>query len=600
MKRLFAQQQKFLPMNKLLITSMVLSFSLALTACGGGGGSEATPAPVPTILPDVEISSFDDPLIGYQWYLQSIKAVSNGDYVRDGNGNLITGDTVRVAVIDTGLELGHEDITENATVGASYNFFDDSNQPTPDTSLGDHGTGVSGIVAARGGNTLGGVGIAPSAELRAFKLLNSEGGTSISISDQLAAIGYDPSNNYPDLVASDVDVFNLSYGFAVTYDPSLDSNLFNYYSQFIDGLQIGTENLRDGKGALYIKAAGNEFADIDGNTGTYECVEASDNGVTCFNVNFERDQTTPYLIPVAAYDDSEKKASFSNTGSALWISAPGVGTVTIDQSGCEQGYSRETQNGIRTDTLIADEDANCNYFSYFGGTSAATPIVSGVISLILEANPQLTWRDIKHILATTARQIDVGLTAKYLANSSIKIEQGWIENNAGYRFSNYYGFGAVDAQAAVNMATDNYNSLAALQTIEQTGNVTDSGNIPDNNAAGITETMTVNQGVNLILESVSLKVSMSEQLGADGFDFSDYVITLISPNGTESLVMTPFTGFAKNTDVTDYPMITHAFYGETLNGDWKLKIQDVDSQTDLAGEGELVDWSLTFYGHEEQ
>lgn len=579
-------------------TPALLACALFLTACGGGG--ESSPAPIPDIADDIEISSFDDPLVAYQWYLESINAVADGDYVRDNRGDLILGDQVRVATVDTGLEIGHEDIVENLTVGASYNFFNGSNQPTPDTTTGDHGTSVSGMISARGGNNEGMVGVAPSSELRAFKLLNSKGGTSISISDQLAAIGYDPQNNYPSLVTQDLDVFNLSYGFPLTYDPSLDSALNNYYTQLINGLELGTRNLRGAKGALYIKAVGNEFLDIDGDAATEECAQANQNGVSCFNANFETEQTVPYIIPVGAYDSTEKKARFSNTGSALWISAPGTSLLTIDQSGCDAGYSQKAINGARTDPKIAGEDPNCNYFSYFGGSSAATPIVSGSIALILEANPTLTWRDVKHVLATTARQIDAQLADKQInLDAPVTIKQGWRANDAGYTFSNFYGFGALNVQAAIEMATDDYRPLNVLQIVEQSGSVSGLGQIPDESAVGITESLELNQTSNLRVESVRLKLTLAEQSGADGFDLADYVITLISPAGTQSIVLNPFTGFNKNIEITDYPMISHAFYGERLNGEWQLKIQDVDSQTSLAGEGRLVDWSLTFYGHED-
>lgn len=605
MNNVYADQARLNPPHfkagsNLLYTSLFLSSSLLLTACGGGGGSDTAPepAPIPVINDDVEISSFDDPLISHQWYLRSINAVNNEDYVRDVAGQLITGDTVRVAVIDTGIETEHEDLVQNITENASYNFIDDNNDPNPDTVNGDHGTSVAGILAARGGNDVGMIGVAPSAEIRAFKILNSEGSTSILVSDQLAALGYDPDTNYPNLVTADLDIFNLSYGFPINYDPTPQPGGYDsYYDPLIQGLESGVQTLRSGSGALYIKAVGNEFESINS---AINCSQANDNEVTCFNANFEADQTSPYLIPVAAYGTDETKAYFSNTGSAIWISAPGISIVATDQSGCSVGYS-QIENGSRTDPTLTADDPDCNYISYFGGTSAGTPIVSGAIALLLEANPDLTWRDVKHILASTAKQVDSELADKFF--QTVKIEQGWVTNSANYTFSNYYGFGAVDVKAAIDMATNDYTPLSNLQVAEQTGTVSNGGEIPDFSSVvltGLTETLAVNESSNLTLESVRLTLSMTGQVSENNFDFSDYVITLISPNGTESIVMTPFTGFEKQSAVTDYPMITHAFYGEELNGNWQLKIQDVDSQSGLTGEGKLVDWSLTFYGHEAQ
>ena len=74
-------------------------------------------------------------------------------------------------------------------------------------------------------------------------------------------------------------------------------------------------------------------------------------------------------------------------------------------------------------------------------------MVSGVVALMLEKNPLLTWRDVKHLLASTARQIDVNRPAIML-NEAV-VEPGWITNAAGFTFHNSYGFGAVDAKSAV-------------------------------------------------------------------------------------------------------------------------------------------------------
>ncbi|WP_226470706.1 S8 family serine peptidase, partial [Luteimonas panaciterrae] len=89
------------------------------------------------------------------------------------------------------------------------------------------------------------------------------------------------------------------------------------------------------------------------------------------------------------------------------------------------------------------------------GTSAATPMVSGVAALMLEANPRLTYRDVKYILATTARQIHPDQPdVRHPDDRGQVLVPGWTKNAAGHAFSNWYGFGLVDATAAVTKAAD--------------------------------------------------------------------------------------------------------------------------------------------------
>ena len=94
----------------------------------------------------------------------------------------------------------------------------------------------------------------------------------------------------------------------------------------------------------------------------------------------------------------------------------------------------------------ATTDNDNRYRGSFGGTSAATPIVSGVAALVREANNTLTWRDVKLILAASARKNDPDNT---------NWEQGTLKYGSAtdrYKFNHEYGFGMVDAKAAVDLA----------------------------------------------------------------------------------------------------------------------------------------------------
>ena len=96
---------------------------------------------------------------------------------------------------------------------------------------------------------------------------------------------------------------------------------------------------------------------------------------------------------------------------------------------------------VTTDLLGRAGQSLLDYTTGFGGTSASAPLVTGVIALMLEANPSLTWRDVQHILVRTAVKND-------------PLDDGWSYNAAGYHVNHKFGFGRVDAAAAVNLAQE--------------------------------------------------------------------------------------------------------------------------------------------------
>lgn len=564
------------------------------------------------------IQAFNDSLISDQWYLKNTgQATITGSGTAGAdigvfavgsvpaNNNMLdyaqgyTGNGVEIAIIDTGLEIAHADLNSNVVLNGSYNFSYPNNSkgqfdPTATNADGDgdHGTGVAGLAGARGGNGLGIWGVAPSVELKGFNFLPTQ-----EFNEELASLGYKPSaDTFTGLTSIEVDIFNKSYGRNSSITPT--GSELAYYDSLIGAMEWGANNLRSSKGAIYVKAGGNEFDGGNVFTAT-ECQQAIDNNLTCYNVNMETEHATPFEMVIGAFNADDVRASYSNTGSALWLVAPGgdfpslPSILTTDQSSCLAGYNKTT----------TDYDVNCDYFAYFNGTSAATPMVSGAVALLLEAHPALNWREVKHILASTARKLDeLGLAP--ISGSGVVLEAGWVTNAAaptGYAYSNAYGFGAVDIDAAMTMAlqwkTDS-TTLPPLQTLIKGPFLLSSGNdITDNSAVGLTQTADVIQ--THIAESVALTLTVegldnnANGSASHNIDISDYQLILKSPAGTESILLTPFNAYQAHYDMTDLTLISHAFYGETINGDWKLIIRDLDS----GREGKLTNWSLKFYGH---
>ena len=535
-----------------------------------------------------------DPLYQHQWHLnntgQTNFATNAGTVGQDLNvdsviADGITGNGIKISIVDDGLEIAHEDLIDNVITG-SWNFIDSGTDPTQSSSFtgGGHGTSIGGIVAAKGWNNKGGRGIAPNASIFGYNLL--ETGLSSQFDQSLGV-------NSPGGVTA--DIYNMSFGAAYGTDANgnllPEYNLPWYLTESQEQKYInGTSNLRDDKGSVYLWAAGNEFndssvADFCGIGEPLSCTETSIDNINAM----------PYIIAVGALDANGLKTSYSTPGAGLWVSGFGGGygynsdiysgvdwedeelgpaVMTIDRSGCVNGYSSgvdgDNYSGRNTFDIggygFADNEnlnSTCSYFSSFNGTSASTPTVAGVVALILEANPNLTWRDVKHILVTTSDKIDVNRTTS-LAGVS---QYDWITNAAGHEHHNWYGFGKINASAAVS-AAKSYSANSLGQFIN-TGYLEVSPNsaIEDGQATTSTIEVTKPSGSNGIVEFVRVSLSFNHPAAWS------VGVRLQSPSGTIINLMQPNTNIA-NPEDTLFDIGASAFYGESLEGTWTIQLID--------------------------
>lgn len=296
---------------------------------------------VEAVFPDVLLergrssADWDDPLRGGQWYLDSLEmealyAVSEGD------------PSVRIAVIDSGIDVAHPDLA--AAVLAPYDAYSDDDDPSPDpgafcggasAAICDlHGTAVSGIVLARGDNGVGIVGLCPRCTLVPIKLLGDGAG---AMSADIAAFEH--------AIAQDVSVINNSWGY--TRPTAAPGPLASVIAR------AATEP-RGGKGALVVFAAGNDDREL------------RDDELTGL----------PGVLCVSAADRYGNPTNYTNRGASVDLAAPSA-TVSI----APEGGSTET----------------------FGGTSAAAPVVSGVAGWALSVQPGLSAAELADLLVSTAR-----------------------------------------------------------------------------------------------------------------------------------------------------------------------------------------------------
>jgi subtilisin-like proprotein convertase family protein len=574
-------------------------FCQVANGSGTVGASNVTNVSV-TCVNTFSVGSVTDPLATQQWHLKNTgqNAYADGvgvvgidinvDLVYSGFG--IAGTGVKVAVVDTGMEIAHEDLAANVIPNGSWNFNNSTTDPTNTIdSDGDHGTSVSGLIAMAMNNAKGGIGVAPKAQLKGFNFLSMTLPTEQAFLNSLGASSADPNS-------SDVFIFNQSFGIDTNTPELVDPQ---EEAQYLSGVT----SLRGGKGALYVKAAGNGFNSI----GTVTCPGT----LSCENANFDPSNTLPYQIVVGAVNADGIKSSYSTAGSAIWVSAPGgefgmnnsvsgqtgvfvePAMVTTDQSGCVKGYSRAGANTSSFNKGVAPNgdvfNPLCNYTNGMNGTSSATPVTVGVIALLLEANPALTWRDVKHILASTARQIDASRAAVNLtlSNGTYVAEPAWTTNAANFKFHDWYGFGMVNASAAVNMARTYTSQLGTFKNTGFVPSPTLSIPIPDNSVTGASNTLSVPAGTVSVIEAVQIRVNVMHTF--DG----DLGIELVSPSGTRSVLKNPFDGYAAADNLANQVFLSNAFYGENPVGSWTIKIVD-----GIGGDtGTLTGWAIRVYGN---
>ncbi|MGB0454683.1 MAG: S8 family peptidase [Bacteriovoracaceae bacterium] len=525
--------------------------------------------------------TFDDPLKSYAWHLENTGqetfsesggTVGSDLNVKDVWEQNVLGSGVLIAVSDNAVEVSHEDLGGNALLGSHRNYHLSSpytGDPSPSSGQSAHGTAVTGIISASGNNSKGSLGIAPLSSFSAFRYI----GSTSSVSKQVHQ-----ANGIQ-------DIFNFSYGaYSCIFSP--------VSSTYISQLKYGVESLRGGLGAIYVKAGGNEY--LSTSEDCFPDEDEADRTYYLGNATLEEDHSYPYVIVTAALNSNGTSAFYSNPGSAVWVSAPGgdYGTsspaiLTTDISGCSEGYSKSsaTQNAFEKG---GEPNANCNYTSVMNGTSSSTPMVSGVVALMLSANPSLTWRDVKYILAKTAKKVDASRSA--LTNhplgenlSGHTYLESWTTNAAGFHFHNWYGFGGVDALAAVNLAKSYSSSFGTFKEIEvNSGSV--NIDIPDNSSTGAKSYLNYNSSTTIEAVQITLDVEHSY--------IGDLGVELISPSGTKSQLMLINSG-ARGTNINNEVLLSNAFFGENASGTWELKVID-GYANDV---GKIKSWKLKVYGH---
>ncbi|UVC10238.1 S8 family serine peptidase [Rhizobium sp. TH2] len=483
-----------------------------------------------------------DTLFSEQWYLYN---VTIGEY--DINVTAVwddyTGKGVKVMVIDDGFDYTHPDLAANYDDTADYDLTNEDGDPTPRAPQYQdmHGTPVMGLIGAAR-NDVGIVGVAYGATLVGARL-SYESGLGVFLNQWIAGL---------DAAREDgTDIVNMSFD----YNNASDVNLQIGEMYLVDALQRSVDEGRDGLGTILVRSAGN--------------LDPWNDMIPAFGVNGNQLNANSLQVTVGAIMADGFSSIYSSEGTHLLISAFGSSIpgdlISTDRQGNE-GYTTG------------------DYLPDFNGTSAAAPMVSGVVALMLEANPHLGWRDVQTILAYSARHVGSAIDG---TTTSATESNPWLWNGAtnwnggGLHFNTAYGFGLVDAHAAVRLAetwagvaTSSNEQHLSLDLLAQNTSLADAtdGRVF---AAELTQSISVERVV-VTFDAISLGDATVE-------------ITLTSPDGQEiSLSHLPHArGYYG-------PVSYHsqALRGELSAGEWEVRI-DSDDATE---EALLRDIRIDIYG----
>ncbi|KAK0564317.1 pheromone processing endoprotease [Tilletia horrida] len=485
--------------------------------------SRRRPPPIPVGPGPQMMSEFGiaDPIFPEQWHLANGKIIGYDLNISDVWRQGIRGKGINVALIDDGLDMHSPDLKDNFYEEGSYDFNAHTKLPEPRASDDQHGTRCAGEIAAVKNDACG-VGVAYEARVAGLRILSGP----ISDADEAAALNYDYNNNH---------IYSCSWG------PPDDGKSMDAPKGLIaKAILNGIHNGRHGKGSIYVFAGGNGGGSDD------QC-------------NFDGYTNSIYSMTIAAVDREGKHPYYSEMCSAnlaaAWSSGSGDHIHTTDVAW--QGKNRCT--------------------SSHGGTSAAAPLVAGVVALALQARPDLTWRDVQHIAVHSAIMINPD-------------DPDWQKTQAGRHYNHKFGYGMIDAYQFVEEAKR--HKLVKPQAWMATGNISHPASDRFISSIGVQSTFKVTDDLlkkaNLEkLEHVTVRVWIHHERRGD------VDIELTSPHGTKSVLARPRRYDENTGGFPGWSFMTLKHWDEDPRGEWKLEVFDRATPEKT---GNFFAWSMTLWG----
>uniref|UniRef100_A0A8C5S5W5 Furin, paired basic amino acid cleaving enzyme n=1 Tax=Laticauda laticaudata TaxID=8630 RepID=A0A8C5S5W5_LATLA len=324
-----------------------------------------------------------DPKFPQQWYLSNNNQRDLN--VQEAWQQGYTGRGVVVSILDDGIEKNHPDLEANYDPEASFDVNDQDPDPQPrytQTNDNRHGTRCAGEVAAVANNGICGVGVAYNAKIGGVRMLDGE----VTDAVEARSLGLNPDH---------IHIYSASWG------PEDDGKTVDGPAHLAEeAFRRGVSQGRNGLGSIFVWASGNGGRDRD-------------------SCNCDGYTNSIYTLSIS---------STTQYGNVPWYS-----------EACSSTLASTYSSGSQNEKQIVTTDLWQKCTESHTGTSASAPLAAGIIALALEANKNLTWRDMQHLVVRTSKPAHLNTN-------------DWATNGVGRKVSHSYGYGLLDAGAMVALA----------------------------------------------------------------------------------------------------------------------------------------------------
>ncbi|MEE6503408.1 hypothetical protein FKM82_004820 [Ascaphus truei] len=379
-----------------------------------------------------------------------------------------------------------------------------------------HGTRCAGEVAAVANNGICGVGIAYNAKIGGVRMLDGE----VTDAVEARSLGLNP--NY-------IHIYSASWG-PEDDGKTVDGPARLAEEAFFRGVNQG----RAGLGSIYVWASGNGGREHD-------------------SCNCDGYTNSIYTLSIS---------STTQFGNVPWYS-----------EACSSTLATTYSSGNQNEKQIVTTDLRQKCTDSHTGTSASAPLAAGIIALALEANTNLTWRDMQHLVVRTS-------------NPSHLNANDWITNGVGRKVSHSYGYGLLDAGAMVTLAK-NWTTVGPQRkcVIDILTDPKDIGKRLE--VRRKVEPCSAMSNYISTLEHVQARLTLSYNRRGD------LAVYLTSPAGTRSSLLAPRPHDYSGDGFNDWAFMTTHSWDEDPSGEWVLEIENTSDNNNY---GTLTQFVLVLYG----